>query len=212
MEKKNEYKDLIFKDDELELEVNIYPHENTIWLTQEKISILFGKARNTIAEYINKIYKAKELDELSTCRKKRQVHFEGLRKVEREIKEYNLEVIFLIGYKIKSKRLLSFKQWIDTILAEQNNENKYEIVKFINNELELEVNIDTKDETVWLTQDQLALLFNTTKQNISLHVNNIINEGELEVATVKDYLTVRFEGNRKVTRKIKSTLEMFLMY
>ena len=57
----------------------------------------------------------------------------------------------------------------------------------------------------------LTLLFNTTKQNISFHVNNILNEGELERSTVKDYLTVRFEGMRKVTRKIKSyNLDMII--
>ena len=50
-------------------------------------------------------------------------------------------------------------------------------------------------ETVWLSQAQMAELFNATKQNISLHINNIYDEGELEqIATVKDYLTVQKEG------------------
>ena len=65
------------------------------------------------------------------------------------------------------------------------------------------VKIDVKlsDETIWLTQQLMAELFQTTKQNISLHVNNIYKEGELTpVATVKEYLTVRKEGNREVKR------------
>ena len=67
--------------------------------------------------------------------------------------------------------------------------------------VKLEVRME--DETVWLTQAQMVELFCSTKQNISLHINNIFHEGELvEKATVKEYLTVRTEGNRKVKRKI----------
>ncbi len=58
-------------------------------------------------------------------------------------------------------------------------------------------------ETVWLTQAQLAELFGTTKQNISLHIQNIFEEGELAPrATVKEYLIVQTEGNREVSRQI----------
>ena len=49
-------------------------------------------------------------------------------------------------------------------------EEKYEIVKFVDNGFELEVNVSPSEDTVWLTQQQLALLFNTTKQNIGLHI------------------------------------------
>ena len=66
----------------------------------------------------------------------------------------------------------------------------------------IEVRVD--DETVWLTQSQMVELFESTKQNISLHINNIFKEGELEAtSTVKEYLTVQVEGGRKVKRKIQ---------
>ena len=65
----------------------------------------------------------------------------------------------------------------------------------------LEVRVE--NETVWLSQQQMADLFVTTKQNVSLHVKNIYDEGELEEkATVKDYLTVQKEGNRSVRRHV----------
>jgi hypothetical protein len=65
----------------------------------------------------------------------------------------------------------------------------------------LQVRLD--GQTVWLTQAQLADLYQTTKQNISLHIQNILDEGELRPdATVKDYLTVQTEGNRRVKRAI----------
>jgi len=60
------------------------------------------------------------------------------------------------------------------------------------------------DETLWLTQAQIADLFQTTPQNVTLHLKAVFAEGELdEVATCKDYLQVRPEGGRKVTRKLR---------
>ena len=71
-----------------------------------------------------------------------------------------------------------------------------------NEQFQLEVRL--QDETVWLTQQQMVALFDSTKQNISLHINNIYKEGELQKeATVKEYLTVQNEGGRQVTRKVR---------
>ena len=60
-----------------------------------------------------------------------------------------------------------------------------------------------EDETVWLTQAHMAELFQTTIPNINIHLTNIYEEGELVAgATVKEYLIVRPEGNRQVSRKV----------
>ena len=67
----------------------------------------------------------------------------------------------------------------------------------------LALDVRVEDESVWLTQAQMAELFLATKQNISLHIRNIYKEGELdEMATVKDYLIVQKEGKRNVRRNI----------
>ncbi|HEU0140554.1 MAG TPA: hypothetical protein VFQ79_12605 [Bryobacteraceae bacterium] len=61
-----------------------------------------------------------------------------------------------------------------------------------------------EDESVWLTQAAIADLFQTTPQNITLHIGAIYEEGELgEEATCKEYLQVRQEGSRQVTRRLK---------
>lgn len=68
--------------------------------------------------------------------------------------------------------------------------------------VQLEVRLE--EETVWLTQQQMTMLFETTKQNISLHINNIFKEEELSPnSTVKEYLTVQQEGNRTIKRNQK---------
>ncbi|MBQ4570468.1 MAG: virulence RhuM family protein [Bacilli bacterium] len=83
------------------------------------------------------------------------------------------------------------------------NKINYEIIKFVDGELELEVTVSPNEETIWLNQEQIVKLFNSNKQNVSFHINNILNDGELDLSTVKEILTVRLEGNRKVSRKIK---------
>jgi len=81
---------------------------------------------------------------------------------------------------------------------------KNEIVLYRPNERAEHIEVRLEDETVWLTQLQMAGLFNQTKQNISLHINNCFKEAELEKeATVKESLTVQKEGNRTVKRKVE---------
>ncbi len=81
---------------------------------------------------------------------------------------------------------------------------KNEIILYSPNELAEHIEVWIEDETVWLSQAQMAVLFSQTKQNISLHINNCFKENELEKgATVKDSLTVQKEGEREVKRKIE---------
>jgi hypothetical protein len=81
---------------------------------------------------------------------------------------------------------------------------KDEIILYRPNELAEHIEVRFEDETVWLSQQQMATLFNQTKQNISLHINNCFKEGELDRnSTIKDSLTVQKEGDRTVKRKIE---------
>jgi prophage maintenance system killer protein len=78
------------------------------------------------------------------------------------------------------------------------------IVLFTENGFELNVNFDYEKETVWLTQLQMSELFETTSENIIMHLKNIYFEQEIEEnRTTKDFLVVRLEGSRKVKRNIK---------
>ena len=82
-------------------------------------------------------------------------------------------------------------------------EEKNEIIVYQPEGGEFHIEVRLENETVWLTQAQMAELFNATKQNVSLHISNIFEEGELlQNSTVKESLTVRKEGKREVTRKI----------
>jgi prophage antirepressor-like protein len=72
------------------------------------------------------------------------------------------------------------------------------------NDGEIEIPIAIKEDTIWLTQKQIAELFEVTKQNISLHTIEIFKSKELDKnSTVKNYLTVQKEGNRQVSRELE---------
>ena len=65
------------------------------------------------------------------------------------------------------------------------------------------IDVKMSEETVWLTQNQMSELFQTTIRNIGIHINNIYEEGELEEnSTRKDFFLVQKEGNREIKRNI----------
>jgi len=78
------------------------------------------------------------------------------------------------------------------------------VVVYCSDDNTLQLAVQISDETVWLTQQQMVALFDTTKPNVSMHIRNVYNEGELEEsATVKDFLTVQKEGGRQVSRRVR---------
>lgn len=97
------------KDGKAQIEVKF--EEDTVWLTQKQLSILFSKNVMTVNEHIRNIYKEKEVEKKSTIRKSRIVQKEGKRQVNREIEFYNLDVIISVGYRVNSKRGIQFRQW-----------------------------------------------------------------------------------------------------
>lgn len=81
--------------------------------------------------------------------------------------------------------------------------NKGEIVIYKNEDGNISFEAKLEDNTIWLTQDMMAKLFETTSQNITMHIKNIYEEEELEqISTCKDFLQVRKEGNRNVSRNL----------
>lgn len=82
-------------------------------------------------------------------------------------------------------------------------ENKGQLIIYQTDDGQTQVNVKMHDDTVWLTQDAMAKLFGTTIPNINMHIKNIYDEEELEKnRTIKDFLTVRKEGNRTVSRNM----------
>jgi hypothetical protein len=79
--------------------------------------------------------------------------------------------------------------------------NRSELLVYRTQDGAAAVRLKTADGSAWLSQLEMAELFDTTKQNVSLHIQNILDEGELPEATVKESLTAQTEGTRQVQRK-----------
>ncbi|MBP3562469.1 MAG: hypothetical protein J6J67_08220, partial [Treponema sp.] len=84
---------VIYKTQDGLTKINVKFEDETVWLSQQQMALLFQTSRTNIVEHIKHIYEEGELEQLSTCRNFRQVQTEGNRKVEREIPFYNLDMI-----------------------------------------------------------------------------------------------------------------------
>ena len=112
MTSKNEI--VIFTDENLELEVPITPDRDTVWLTQEQMSVLFDTARSSIAYHIGNIFKEKELDKSTSVE-----NFDRSKnKASRPPMYFNLDVIISVGYRVKSKRGVEFRKWANNVLKQ----------------------------------------------------------------------------------------------
>ena len=102
---------IIFENQNVKLEVNM--KDETVWLTQDQMSKLFGKARSTINEHIKNIYADNELDESDTMTKFGNSEF-----ADKPTNYYNLDMIISVGYRVKSKNGIIFRKWAANILKE----------------------------------------------------------------------------------------------
>jgi len=109
---------IIFKTEDESVSVDVRLEDETVWLTQKQMAVLFDKNLMTINEHIKNVYSEGELTENSTIRKFLIVQKEGSREVSREVLYYNLDVIISVGYRVKSLRGTQFRIWATKRLNE----------------------------------------------------------------------------------------------
>ena len=109
------YEILKFVDNDFELDVNVSKAEDTVWLNQDEIALLFEKTKSTINEHIKNILKA-ELDENTVMRKFGKTELSSVK--TKPINYYNLDLILAVGYRVNSKRGIEFRRWANKVLKE----------------------------------------------------------------------------------------------
>ncbi|PKL85478.1 MAG: cell filamentation protein Fic [Ignavibacteriae bacterium HGW-Ignavibacteriae-1] len=112
---------ILFKTDDEKISVDVRFEEDTVWLTQEQMSVLFDKAKSTISEHIKHIFDEGELDEKVVVRDFRITTQHGAivgKTQTSTLKLYNLDVIISVGYRVKSIRGTQFRQWATNRLNE----------------------------------------------------------------------------------------------
>lgn len=112
---------LIYQSTTGNIKIDVRLENETVWLTQNQMALLFGKGRTTITEHIGNIFKEGELNEKMVCRDFRHTTQHGAVKGKtqtKNIKYYNLDVIISVGYRVKSQQGTQFRIWATKRLKE----------------------------------------------------------------------------------------------
>ncbi len=113
---------IISTTDNEQVELNVKLENETVWLTQAQMQVLFDKGKSAISEHIRNIFKEGELAEDSVVRKFRTTGADGKKY---EINHYNLDVIISVGYRVKSQKGTQFRIWATQRLKDDSPKNLY---------------------------------------------------------------------------------------
>ena len=102
---------VLFSDGDISVEVEINPEQETVWLTQKQMGLLFEVKQATLSEHINNILNSGELDETS-------IGFSDKSSGGRKPKVYNMDMILSVGYRVNSKRGIAFRRWANRVLKD----------------------------------------------------------------------------------------------
>ncbi len=105
-------------DGNINVRVLIDKENETIWLNQKQLATLFDVTPQNITTHLRNIFETQELEEISTCKEILQVQIEGNRKIKRNTKHYNLDVIISLGFRINSYKATKFRIWARETLKE----------------------------------------------------------------------------------------------
>ena len=168
---------VLFTDGDINIEVELSPELETVWLTQKQMGELFEVKQATLSEHINNIISSGELDETS-------IGFSDKSSGGRKPKIYNLDMILSVGYRVNSKRGIAFRRWANSVLK------KYVIQGYAINEkrlqaLERTVDIQTKMLASTLeVEESLFLEFIARNNALYRDDNKIISDGALVAITL----------------------------
>ena len=112
---------LIYEEKNGNIKIDVILEDETVWLSQEQMALLFGKGRSTISEHIRNIFVEGELQEEVVCRKYRQTTQHGAMTGKTQnvlVTLYNLDVIISVGYRVKSHQGTQFRIWATQRLKE----------------------------------------------------------------------------------------------
>ncbi|MBO4622801.1 MAG: virulence RhuM family protein [Bacilli bacterium] len=199
MNNNKNYETVKFKDDELELDVNVSTMDDTVWLTVEQIARLFERDRSVIIKHIKNILFDKELDN-STCAFFAQVQIEGSREITRKVEYYNLDMIISVGYRVKSKRGILFRKWATNVLKEfllkgyAINENR--VVVSNENYIELRNEVVSINDRLLKIEDKVfnkeygldKLFFNGQFYDAYTLIQSIFEKAKKEIIIIDNYI------------------------
>jgi len=109
---------LIYESPEKAIEVRLDTDRETVWVSQRQLAEAFDTSVDNVGLHLRNIYRDKELEEAATTEDSSVVRTEGKRRVTRRVKQYNLDAIISVGYRVNSRRAVHFRQWATRVLRE----------------------------------------------------------------------------------------------
>lgn len=203
---------VIFKNGELELQVNVSPDLETVWLNRDQMSDLFDRDIKTIGKHISNIFKEGELDKEVVVAKFATTTKHGAIKGKTQTKNvefYNLDVIISVGYRVKSQRGIAFRKWATSILKD------YMIKGYAVNEKRLEIlnktiDIQTKMLASTLELDESEVLNVIEAYQNALSLLDDYDHGSLSKPKGTDSVyRLTYEECRKLIDKMKFESAVF---
>ena len=181
---------VVYENGEIELSISI--KNETIWLTQKQLSILFQVEVHTVNYHIKNIFKQKELSKESTIRKIRIVQKEGKRDVERDVEHYNLDMIISVGYRVNSLKATKFRQWATGVLKEYivsgYSINTHKITE--QRLLSLENDMQTVKSKIRSNELELiqGIFYNGEIFDAYIFVNDLLKSAKKDIVLIDNYI------------------------
>jgi len=204
------YETMRFEEGGASLDVKVSSEDKKAYLSLKDMCELFKRDKSSLSKHIKAIF-SDEPGRRQTVAKFATVQAEGSKSVRREIDHFPIEVALAVGERIRSNIARKLQDAVRSYFAERDaeaNENTHPIVVFRDGAMRMDVELSPEEDTAWLTQNQIAELYETTQQNVSLHISNIFREGEMDRSVHKESLYTASDG--KTYSVSKYNLDMVL--
>ncbi|MCR5332424.1 MAG: virulence RhuM family protein [Bacilli bacterium] len=178
---------VIFTDGDFQMEIDVEKGTNEPWLSLNELAYFYSKDKSDITRHLNQRGTKMHL----AVAKNAPPRSDG--KVYKT-SCYNLETIIEIGYRVNSKRGQKLKAFLDNCFDSNLIEISNEIIIYNNGDVSIDVRISPQENTVWVSQDKIAKLYDSSKQVVSYHIKNILDDEELDRSVVKEILTTGLDG------------------
>jgi hypothetical protein len=199
METMKENEIVLYQPDEtVRLEVRI--ENETVWLNQAQMAVLFGTKRQAITKHIKNIFECGELQKEATCSILELVRLEGSRNVTRQIEFYNLDVIISVGYRINTVSGIHFRQLATTVLKEHLLKGFSVNARLIQMEDRIDRRLSAHDQILKSHEEKIdffirtnlppveGVLFEGQVLDARLFAENLIKTAQHEVILIDNYI------------------------
>ena len=201
------FKIIKFTDGDISLDVRVSVEDGTIWLSANEMATLFNVAVTTIRRIIKSTYNVDDTTKSAISAKNASFASMVVRSSKKKpLILYGFNVIKTVGMRFNKDIVEKLDSFVNESFGIKENRN---IIIYNNGSLSLDVTISPKEETVWLTQVQISLLFETTVSNISMHIKNILSDNELDPnSVIKDFLSTAQDNKQYLVQQYN--LDMIL--